>query len=295
MSTTTDAYWWSPRRSFRRIVAGLRVPSLWYRNILPPNAAFTNWGDELNAIVLPELVGRPVRWVPLGREEIVGIGTLLDLYLKQGGRGKILGSGAADGSQQLDQTTAIADRFLSARGPLTRDAFGLDPDTLLGDPGLIVRTFGTVPSSARRGRVFIPHMHDFATRYGRSVIASYHRAGFRIAVPTLDAMAMIQVIGSAEFVATSGMHGLIISHALRTPAALVSATEDVPVLPAWKYQDYVASVGLSNRLQSWRAPLGPRFTSLMDRGAADIDAVDSRIDTLVTGIYKAAAPLRSSN
>lgn len=290
-----DAYWWSPRRSLKRIVAGLRVPSLWYRNVLPPNVAFTNYGDELNAMVLPELVGRSVRWVPLGREEVVGIGTLLDLYLEQGGRGQILGSGAANASQPLDQVAAIAHRFLSVRGPLTRDALGLDPGTFLGDPGLIVRTFGTVPASSRRGTVFIPHMRDFATSYGRTVITTYRRAGWRIAVPTLETKAMIKVIGSAAFVATSGLHGLILSHALRTPAALVSVADDTPALPGRKYQDYVASVGLENRLHSWQEPLGPRFGYLVDRGAADIEAVGARVDSLVEDVYKAAAPLRSSH
>lgn len=296
--TPIDAYWWSPRRA-PRVAARLlwQAPALWATKVSGTHTAFTNHGDELNAVILPELTGRPVRWVPLGREDLVGIGSLLDLYVRHGGRGQVLGSGAVSEDAGVFDPARVAvlrDRILAVRGPMTRDTFGLDARVPLGDPGLAVRAFGITPRSRRSGRVFVAHYREYADRRRRSIVAEYRRAGFRIAHPTTDAREMIRLLGAAEYVVSSGMHGVILANALETPVTLVSLDDLTPAMPGRKYRDYFASVGLPVRVSSWRAALRDD-DALRSSAERDIATTTGRIDDLVAGLYRAAAPLRSTS
>lgn len=294
-ATPIDAFWWSPRRCGRTMLREVRRHGgSWSRLLNPAARAFTNHGDELSALVLREATGRPVRWAPLGREDVVAIGSLLALYLAEGGVGRIWGSGSHTPDLDPGAAAAVSERVLAVRGPRARRALGLSSDVQLGDPGLVVRAFQ--PRAARRsGTVFIPHFTTYGDAGERRRIAAIRATGALVVPPTLAPEDMLAVIAGADHVVSAGMHGVILAHALRTPATLVSLKDPVPASPAFKYHDYFESVGLAPRLVPWQSVVDPASLRLeREAAAADTAAVDRAVDGLVEGLLAAASPLRSS-
>lgn len=288
------AYWWSPRRAARVLASELRAHGpAWAHLLRPVGRSFTNFGDELTRLVLSETFGRPVRWAPLGREDVTAIGSIVESYVEHGGRGLVWGSGLSRPTITPARAAPVAGRFLAVRGPLTRDSLGLDPSLQLGDPGLVVRSLASRPRP-RSGTILIPHFTVYGTRTGRRKISALAAAGHRVMPPTLAPAEMIAEIAGAESVISSGMHGVILSHGLGTPATLVSFADRVPATPDFKYHDYHESVGLPPRMRSWTTFLERTATSIraVDLARHELSEIDSRIDTLVNGLLEAGRPLR---
>lgn len=296
MTAALRAFWWSPRRDSRTMLSELRHNgSAWARLALPLSRAGTNHGDELAALVLEEATGRPVQWAPLGREEVVAIGSIVVPYLRHGGTGLIWGTGVHTSEISGPDAARIRDRVLAIRGPRARAALRLADETPLGDPGLIVRA---VPRNAcaRAGTVLVTHFLSYRTAGERARIRAARAAGIRVLPPTLAPRDMIDEIASADHVLSAGMHGVILAHALRTPATLVSLRDPHPATVAFKYHDYLDSVGLPARAAAWSRAVDPvERRALLDRAAADVERIDAPIDRLVDGLLAAAAPLRSGH
>jgi len=294
MTRPLRAFWWSPRRAPRTLLSECRQNGVaWAHLGWPVGRAFTNHGDELSQLVLREATGRTVEWAPLGREDVVAIGSLLVLYLRQGGVGQIWGSGIHAPEVSDADRARVADRVLAVRGPLARTTLGLPETTQLGDPGLLVRGF-TPRAPRRAGSVLITHFTSHRTAEERARIRAVRAAGVRILPPTLAPEEMLREIAGADHVMSAGMHGVILAHALRTPATLVSLKSPHPTSAGFKYHDYHQSVGLSPRLVPWTDIIdaGGRAREL-DIAAGTVATVDARIDALVAGLLEAAAPLRS--
>ncbi|MFJ4219640.1 hypothetical protein [Curtobacterium luteum] len=296
MTNPIRAYWWSPRRDPRTLAHELRdhAPA-WLRLAPGRGRAFTNHGDELSQLVLREALGRPVRWTPLGKEDVVAIGSAMIPYLTRGGNGLIWGTGLHTPDVPVDTAARIRGKVLAIRGPLARNALGLDESTPIGDPGLIVRGLRRgLPRARRRGTVLVTHFTSHMTRSQRSAIATLRAAGARILPATLPPAVMLEELGSAEHVMSSGMHGVILAHALRTPATLVSLRDPDGERASFKYHDYHQSVGLSANVTGWGSLVdraGRRAAH--DLGEADLDRADRRIDELIEGLLAASRPLRS--
>ena len=296
MTTPINAFWWSPRQDLRTLAHELRdhAPA-WSRLAVGRGRPFTNHGDELSALVLREVLGRPVRWAPLGHGDVVAIGSAMVPYLSRNGRGRIWGTGLHTPDVIVDEASTFRDRVLAIRGPLARDALGLDPSTPIGDPGLIARILRPGRPRARRsGTVLVTHFTSHGRRTDRSAINALRSVGLRVLPPTLHPDEMLREIGAAEHVVSAGMHGVILAHALRTPATLVSLGAVDPQPASFKYHDYHRSVGLEARTTHWSMLVSPAGLSAShEAGEADLVRADGTIDTLVTGLLAAAAPLRS--
>uniref|UniRef100_A0A942Y7G6 Polysaccharide pyruvyl transferase domain-containing protein n=1 Tax=Neobacillus citreus TaxID=2833578 RepID=A0A942Y7G6_9BACI len=296
MSTPVRAFWWSPRRDPRVLAQELRdhAPA-WARLSWARGRPLTNHGDELSALVLREAIGRSVRWAPLGSEDVVAIGSAVGPYLARGGVGRVWGTGLHDPSVGAAADDGFRQRVLAIRGPLARAALGLDASTQLGDPGLVTRALRPrVPGAARRGVVLITHFLSYTTSEQRAAIAATRAEGVRVLPPTLRPTEMLDEIGRAEHVLSAGMHGVILSHALRTPATLVTLRNTVAPA-AFKYHDYYASVGLQARPTAWTSLVSARGRRrALELAEVDARAADDVIDSLVDGLLRAARPLRST-
>lgn len=294
MTKDLEAFWWSPRRSPRVLASEIRAHGhAWARLLRPASRAFSNYGDELTQLVLQETFARRVRWAPLGREDVVAIGSILVPYFTSGGQGVIWGSGLNKPIVPIERASEIRDRFLAVRGPSTSAALGLDESVPLGDPGLIVRALR--PATGRRsGKLLIPHFTVYSSPAGRRKMSELVAAGYRVAEPTLSPDSMLDAIRSAETVVSSGMHGVILSHSLGTPASLISFADQVPLRPDFKYLDYHESVGLNARITSWKAFLNAETAKSESQRAHDeIEAISSTIDKLIEGLLLAGRPLRA--
>lgn len=296
MSAPLRAFWWSPRRDPRTMLSELRHNgAAWGRLALPLGRAGTNHGDELSALVLEEATGRRVQWAPLGREDVVAVGSILVPYLRHGGTGRIWGTGVHTPEISGPDAARIADRVLAIRGPHARTALGLADNTPLGDPGLIVRSMPR-RRRARAGTVLVTHFLSYRNASERSRIRAARAAGIRVLPPTLAPRDIIDEIASADHVLSAGMHGVILAHALRTPATLVSLRTPHPARVAFKYRDYLHSVGLPARAASWASAADPVWRrALLEQAATEVECIDARVDGLVDGLFAAAAPLRSGH
>jgi pyruvyltransferase len=180
------------------------------------------------------------------------------------------------------------------RGPRTRDALRLSAEMPLGDPGLLVRNFGIHASARRIPKLLIPHFTVYNSAGGRRKIAELASAGFTIADPTVPVRRMLNLIASSDFVASSGMHGMILSHALRRPVQLISFAEKVDPEPGYKYGDYLASVKLRANVISFTGLLAPGTLrdQIIAMADADTESVSDTIDELNAGLLAVSKPLK---
>jgi hypothetical protein len=147
-------------------------------------------------------------------------------------------------SEPLRRSTKRHCRFFGVRGPLTRDALNLPPDTVLGDPGLLAPLFH-VPRehAATMGRtICIPHIHE-----PKSHDELLRLSGAELILsPEIDASEdalrdILDKIASAEFVLTGSLHGAIIACAYKRPFAFWdSGHVDIP----FKWEDFAGSINI---------------------------------------------------
>lgn len=287
-----NVHWWSPRHSVRGLASEVKGHGqAWLRLLTPASRAFTNFGDELNRDLMSEVTGRRIQWARLGREDVVAVGSVLVPYLTQGGQGLIWGSGINREVHDAERSRLDHAKVLAVRGPKTVGTLGLPPTTPMGDPGLLVRsTRGR--RTTRRGKIVIPHFTVFQKKSTRDRLKALANAGYEVALPTSSPAEMIDRIRGADEVITTGMHGLILSHALGTPARLIDVTDEARTQPAFKYLDYFASVDLRPHLVPWSTMLDATTRRAEETTARDdLETVDRRIDLLIDGLHHAARPL----
>ena len=130
------------------------------------------------------------------------------------------------------------------RGPLTRDALGLPPNTPMVDPGLLMPALHTPsPSPSTAGRsISIPHFHD--RRDDEQLLGM--AAADLLLRPNLPndvsaMLAMVDAIAAADFVLSASLHGAIIAAAYGVKFAYWDNGHlDLP----FKWEDFAASVAM---------------------------------------------------
>lgn len=247
MNTPLHLFWWSPRRDFplasRELRSGYRT---WLRMRLHGGSALTNFGDELSPLVLSYVTGQRVQWAPAHRAAIVSVGSILE-YVNKRTRNQpwIWGTGLREEPRATGiPEIAMSDKVLAVRGPLSRQALGLNMDLPIGDPGVLAPVLGRFHGLHRRGTLFIPHFRTWATRSGQDLLTLAKSAGYEIANPSLPPLEMIALIARADLVLSSSLHGVIVANALGIPAQLVSIPASGRNEPHFKYEDYFQSVGI---------------------------------------------------
>jgi pyruvyltransferase len=239
------AYWWSPVRSAHSLGSELRShPAGWARLMASSRRLPTNFGDELTPYALEIVTGRRIRWAPVHRADVVAVGSIVERYLRTGGRAQVWGSGLRQGAVEPNLLErSQPERFLAVRGPRTRQAMGLPENLPLGDPGLVVADYGRATKARRNGIVLIPHFRTFMSQHGLGRLTAARSAGARVVPPTASPLEVLAAIRSADLVLTSSLHGLILSDATATRVILVSTTPEGHDEPDFKFVDYGESVG----------------------------------------------------
>lgn len=276
-------YWWTPRRdrhAFRAEAQHHR--GAWVRMLRHRGTVLRNFGDELAPIMLREATGTKVRWAPVHEAEVIGIGSILELFLERGGRGLVWGSGLR---QPRDRGPGLPGPALAVRGELTRDALGLDPLTPLGDPGLLARAI--YRATPRDRTLVIPHFTIFNSHDGLKVLRELRSQGLTILAPSAPVDVVCKAIGRAGHLLTSSLHGLVVADALRTPVTLVDFAPTAE--PRFKYQDYATSVGVASTFVPATEVLSAEGRRALAETAMErVAQIDHRIDQLVEGLYRAA-------
>lgn len=266
--------------------------SAWIRLVRPAQPRVSNYGDELSRLIVERVIGKSVRWASIGAAEMVALGSVIDLYSSAAGTGKIWGSGIADPDRDYD-LDLIRPAIVGVRGPLTRDRLGLPGDTPLGDPGLLASQFWRFGSRQHGLKVLVPHYTAFTNSSGRDAIKALRADGFTIAPPNLNPEEMMSLIARAQYVVSSGLHGIILAHAFGTPSTLISLKAQAAPLPVFKYRDFFSSIGVEPRLVDWRAILSNDGRSAVEQeGACErLDAAQPAVSSLISELELSAAAL----
>lgn len=262
MTRPLELFWWSPRRDAKLGTRELRNSyKSWLRIRQDGGTTLTNFGDELSPLVLQYATGRRVKWSPPNKAEIISIGSILEYVNKRTEHQPwIWGTGlrTAPNPSALPALTRNADRVLAVRGPLSRQALGLPGSLAIGDPGVLAPELARFNAPRRKGTLFIPHFRTWGSKTGRGYLEQARMLGYEVANPSSHPLEMISQIVRSDFVLSSSLHGVIVSHALGVPVQLVSIpTSGHRHEPEFKYQDYFNSIGVSFSSVDLMAALTP--------------------------------------
>lgn len=274
------AYWWRPFWPVGTAVKeSVKHGGAWF-NARRLGRTLSNFGDEINPHVLRELTGHEITWAPLGREEVVGVGSVLDAYCRDGGRGLIGGVGfRTAGNRVLPE-----ERVLGVRGTLSAAAAGLEASAAIGDPGLVFAAMavaGRRPFTSRR--VVVPHFASM-TASGMRELRALQSQGFRVVAPTVNPWEMAWEISRAEYVLTSSLHAIVFADGLGVPVQRVTFENDVPE-PDFKYQDYRSIFGLTSGSVACGAIAAGMSDQVRERMISEQEVIRSKMGNVVSGIY----------
>lgn len=202
-----------------------------------------NWGDDINFPLIKELTGRNA--VPkqcasdVDAENLLCVGSIIEGYMDN--QSVIWGSGAIEGKKKL---TYKPKKVCAVRGPLTRQYLldqGIECPEIYGDPALLMPLIYTPKFEKKFKLGIIPHYSELelpeikalSDRDDIIVIKMRNYATWQ---------SVIDQIVSCEAIASSSLHGLIISDAYGVPNVHVRLSNNVEG-GEFKYRDYYGGVG----------------------------------------------------
>ncbi|UJH92532.1 polysaccharide pyruvyl transferase family protein [Antarcticibacterium sp. 1MA-6-2] len=202
-----------------------------------------NYGDLLSEYLVEKISGTPVRWVHPKKQpwykwnkmNYLAIGSIIHHATKDS---VIWGSGIIDQKQK----TADAD-FRAVRGPRTRNYLlnlGYKCPPVYGDPALLLPLYFKPEEEKKYKLGIIPHYHDY-----KNVAKTYQDQTEILVIDlmTLNVEEVTHEILQCEKTISSSLHGLIVSHAYRTPCVWVEFSDKL-FGDGIKFTDYMESVEL---------------------------------------------------
>ena len=226
-----------------------------------------NFGDALNAVLLPTLLKRPVMFGDQNRCELVSIGSLLEVFLHGGSDLRLLakriifpklhvwGTGfiapmnfLVKRPQSKPETLSRRIKIHAVRGKLTKRRIqqitGDDLSTVTaGDPGLLsdVLLDGAYPKKSYRLGV-VPHYIDNDDYSIRRIVSEVDHS---LLINVLDdPLKVVHKIACCEVVLSSSLHGLIAADSLGVPNIRMICSDKI-IGGDYKYDDYYTSLDVS--------------------------------------------------
>lgn len=210
---------------------------IYYYNSKSDSAPLGNFGDELNVIIWPKIVGdlladRSTDWAVL-----VGVGSIINSRLDNiDGELFVLGSGIGYG-EPLVPTPRI--HVLATRGLNTANALRVSPSLAVTDSALLLRNFmgaaNVAPKRKERPVAFMPHWSSNLSAWR----AITNAAGLRFIDPTAGIERVLDEITASTSIITEAMHGAIVADALRVPWIAVRTW---PGINVGKWQEWAQSL-----------------------------------------------------
>jgi pyruvyltransferase len=248
-----------------------------------------NFGDLLTLELLPHYGLAPTLHHGPGIE-FCGVGSLLE-QLPAEFDGTVWGTGkiTEDSSTPLPHAN-----FLAVRGEFTRNALELDPDTPLGDPGLLVSRW--IPRRRRRFAAgIVPHYTQLGNPWVKELAA---RLGGDCAVIDVreSPARTIQHITECDIILSSSLHGVVIADSYGIPV-LWDIPSDSLKGGNFKFRDYesAATPGRTRRttfhaldsLRSARTAASPADRAVIGRLN---DALEHQLDVFRRDLGRTSRP-----
>jgi hypothetical protein len=155
-----------------------------------------------------------------------------------GDRGLVWGTGFMGKHPVAESVRKCGSVFLGVRGPRTREEiirqYGINPP-VIGDPGLLIREVVASDRRPQRRLGFVVHKMDqafFQANWPDEFLVENQRS----------AEELVRDILSCSAIVSTSLHGLIFSHALGIPAAVIKVGDRL-VGDDFKFIDYCHSMG----------------------------------------------------
>lgn len=198
----------------------------------------TNFGDALTPWLIRRIAGvDPIFVRPQDpRPKLIAVGSII-AYAACGDT--VWGAGIMAATDLIPPGA----RLLAVRGPLTRAralACGTDCPEIYGDPALLLPRLHQPPSRDREGVGLVAHFSDrprLGDVWGKT--PGLHSIDIQGGIETV-----IGQIAASRFVASSSLHGLIVSHAYGVPAVWIKF-RDLPSGDDSKFRDYYLSLDVA--------------------------------------------------
>ena len=210
----------------------------WNKSFKENNKYKYNIGDMLSKIVVEFVSKKNTIYSGVGdSNKLCAIGSIINNSTLSSG-GFFWGSGLLN-----DNITFYPNRtkFFSVRGPLSRKILkekGYNVPEIYGDPALLLPLIYKPKIKKKYKYGIITHWrHKGYINYGDGVLDINILRSFE------EIYTFIDEICSCEYILSSSLHGIIISHAYGIPATLISI-DDVPLegKPLLKFKDYYYSI-----------------------------------------------------
>jgi succinoglycan biosynthesis protein ExoV len=170
----------------------------------------TNFGDELNAWIWPQLLPDAFNGTP--DVLFLGIGSILFDFFPADQKKIVFGAGY--GGYTPKPVIDAQWKIYFVRGKLTAAALALDAELAAGDAAILVRSC-RLPQVAKSHRAsFMPHWESVERGDWPGIC---QRAGLHFIDPRLPVEHVLSEILASEMVVTEAMHGAIVADALRVP------------------------------------------------------------------------------
>jgi hypothetical protein len=192
-----------------------------------------NFGDVMAPWLVSKLSGRDVEYAAQGEPAYLVIGSILSHVSDN----TVVWGVGSFGTETPEELARKAE-YLAVRGPLTRNKLvtaGINCPRIYGDPALLAPLVYAPPAE-------VEHELGIVLRWSeRKIYEKIDIPGVKkILLRRDDVEAVIDEMRSCRRIATSSLHGLIVSDAYGIPNAWIDS--DTPVGREFKYWDYLISV-----------------------------------------------------
>jgi pyruvyltransferase len=235
-----------------------------------------NWGDALNSMLINKISGKEVihvsKIINLGFVPVYSVvGSTLDKSSKR--NLEIWGSGFKTETSNMKR---LPKKVHAVRGPLTRKRLielGVKCPTVYGDPALLCPEYFPPTSNIKKYNLgIIPHYVDkdhpwlkIQKNQSDAVIIIDIQSGIQ---------SVIDLVNSCKYIASSSLHGLILSDAFGIPSRWLRFSDKI-IGGSFKFLDYFLSVDRYEEnpmiisIDSKISDIGPFYNSKITRGFLD--------------------------
>ncbi len=213
----------------------------YYRPVPVDGRITTNFGDELNRILWPEIF--PDVFDEDKGAAFFGIGSLLGYPKADDAQTRhkiIFGTGAAMAEAGRREPSDGRWKFYGVRGPLTCRSYGLEPELGLSDPAVLCARRWQRDAMPQYEFGYMPHISE-AEGWSDFLAARCREEGVRYIDPRDGVEEVMAAIGSIDCMIAEAMHGAIVADAVRVPWIPVFTTRRPH---RFKWTDWCRSLGM---------------------------------------------------
>lgn len=206
-----------------------------------------NWGDYVS-VILCQLINPQYRFIPrcytlnaYKKDDVLCIGSIITWMTTP--QSIIWGSGIVYSDREISATPK---KVLAVRGPLTRGYLlkkGIECPEVYGDPALLFPKYYQPKVEKKYKLGLIPHFRDKSN----FILKKYANDESVLIIDVQDVhpwQKFIDEICSCEYIASSSLHGIIISDAYNVPNVWVEFPDGER--KGFAFNDYLCSVGRDN-------------------------------------------------